>query len=247
MQDVDYPLADEVCVPVTGYVPANDTGITGNWAIEGRDGIDVSVEAVNGQTVVAFTSDMSWWTVEDPKAALKDANDGIWTINGLPGRVIRIDCDSGRMFPEVLEGGHINFRRILIVPSLVLFSDTPDGSSKTHYVFDPYESDTWENKWTGTAGTVEYDPDTMLFTIVMGNVTRTMKINETVVWKQFQASPESRLERLTIAWKGLDENDPFRKYIKTSAEEGSAFAYPLDDILTGSVSGGNEWIGDVDV
>lgn len=235
VQDVNYPLAAETCLPVAGYVPANDTGMTGDWIIEGRDGIEVSMEDVDGTTVVSFEPDMDWWTTEDPNAVLRESNDGVWTINGIPGETIGIDCTSGRMYPEIVtEYGEDVFKRVLVVPPLVLFSDAPDGSSKNHYVFEPNKASSWGNRWTGTDGTVSYDPSTGLFTIVMGNVTRTMKINDTVVYKQGSLV---RLERLAITWKGLDENDPYRKIIRTSTEDGSTVPYPLDDILTGKING----------
>lgn len=235
VQDVSYPLAAETCVPVEGYEPANTTGMTGAWTIEGTDGIVVSTRREDDHLVVSFDPDETWWTVEDPNAEERDENDGVWTINDLGGESIRIDCSSGLVFPEL--DSHGVLKRILFVPPVVLFSDKPDGSDNTHYVFDPDkdENGLWAGEWSGDGGSVEYDEDTRLFTVsITGRVARTMTINETVVNK---VAGQDRLERLTIAWKGLDQNDPYRKIIRTSMEDESPYPYPLDDILTGKVNG----------
>ena len=235
VQDVSYPLSDEACVPVAGYEASNTTGMTGDWTIEGRDGITVDSAWTNGHLSVAFGSDADWWTMEDPNAVEKEGNDGVWTINGLPGQVITIDCENALLFPD-LNANH-QMVGILVVPPLVFFHDRSDGSAKSRYVFQPQKESngTWGGKWkeSGGQGTVAYDNEDRVFSVKAGGITfPDIAINDTVVWEN--VSHQKFLNRLAVAWEGLGANDPFRKYLKTSAEDSSPYPYPLDPILTGS-------------
>lgn len=256
VQGVSYPLAMDVCLPIdSSYMNVNTAGVTGNWTIVGRDGIDVETEYDDSQdkTIVHISTDETFWEMEDPNAVEKQENEGIWTINELPGENIGLDIENGLVFVESVDTAN-RPNRLLFVPPLVFFSDEPDGSSKTHYVFNPnWNNGEWNNHWTGTDGTAAYDETTGLFTVVVGGVTRSIKINDTVV---NTIGGQNRLERLTIAWKGLSENDPFRKIITTSGNKrtntgdmkwlavsrygetrnvvnGKPVTYPLDPILNG--------------
>ena len=242
IQRVSYNLAGTVCLPVDGYVPANDTGMTGEWEIIGEDGIAVTPELNDstGNLNLTIGTDESWFAVEDPNYEMKTEGEGVWTLNGLAGD-IKIRLEDGKIFPEQvvqqeLVHGVIWIREgellgLEFVPDLVLFSDKADGSVKTHTVFTPGSDD---HTWGQVQGQGAVTESNGTFLVTLNGTTRTMKINQTYAWK---LGGVAYLERLAIRWAGCPDNDPFREFIKTSKEIGEQTALPLDGILDGTVNG----------
>ena len=228
VQDVDYPLAGDVCVPFDSYVPGNTGGMTGDWTIVGMDGITVSTrfDESTGTLHVDFGTDEEWYTVEDPNFVQKTEGEGIWTLNGLAGD-IKFRLENGKIFPDLSEVEDIFGMEM--VPDLVFFSDAADGSGNSHKIFTVGAND---HSWSSGNDTVTEQDG--VFTVTIGGKVRTMGVNETVVTKVLG---KPRLERLAIRWAGCPDADPFRKYVKTSKETGSQTPFPLDGILNGTVNG----------
>ena len=242
IQNVSYNLAGTVCLPVDGYVPANDTGMTGEWEVIGEDGITVTpgLDDSTGNLNLAVGTDESWFAVEDPNYEMKTEGEGIWTLNGLAGD-IKLKLADGKIFPEQVvrrelahgviwlqEGALLGLE---FVPDLVFFSDRADGSVKTHVVFKAGADDHTWNQVNGQGSVTESNGT---FIVTVDGTVRTMRINTTYAWRLYDVP---YLERLAIRWAGCPDSDPFREFIKTSWETGDRTAFPLDGVLNGTVNG----------
>jgi hypothetical protein len=237
VQNVSYELAGDVCIPMDGYVPANSTGMTGDWEIVGEDGITVDPEydEDTGELTLSFGTDESWYTVEDPNYTQKSEGEGIWTVNGVSMTALRIRIDDGAVFGDLEDEHETLVRGLTLVPDLVLFSDTPDGSDKKHMVFNVAPSPSTASvdySWNGPDGwKVNCVGDSFTVFNQSSGLSYEMKLNETVLHR---VNYRTRLERLAIRWAGCPDNDPFRDIVKTSAEAASNVPFPLDPILEGS-------------
>lgn len=225
---VSYALAQDACLPFDGYEPLNQSGMTGDWMVVGTDGIVVTPQASGTLNLSFNTDEDGWYTVDDPNYTEKQSGRGIWTVNGLSGG-ITLTVPNAKITPSYDSEGIYD---IEIIPQMVLYSDSPDGTYKSFTTFPNIVNDhSWSN---GYGDTLAYNGNGT-FTVNLGGVSRTVLVDETVV--NYIAAGTPRLERLVTLWESCDVNSQIRQVVRTSTEDGSSFDYPLDDILEGKVNG----------
>lgn len=222
LSDVSYDLCATACIPFAGMTSATDEGITGDWTIEGENGVTITPSSTN-PLVLSFDADEESFTVPSPNDRDKSEGNGIYSINGLGGTVT-ISVTNGLIVPKTESG---KLRSIVVVPPLVYYSNKPDNTFTQTTTFpNPTSETTWNNGYGDTVVLVNNQFKITLF----GEVTYIDELDTTYVKDH---NGVKRLDTLATMWTGCDLTDYFRTIIKDRYEVPTSYPLPLDPIVDG--------------
>ena len=224
LSDISYDICLSACVPYENLIPATEEGMTGDWTVEGENGVTIShntSEPLN----ITFGADEESFTVSSPSANDSASGNGIYSINGLNNQTITISVSNGRIFPQ-LENNKL--RTLLVVPQMIFYSSDPTVIQPT--VKATLTTILSDHSWDSSS--VYMEESNGVFTVVVDGMTLTFnKINESYV---ITHSGNKKIDIVATKWAGCDLSDYYRTILKTSTELGLTFKLPLDPLITGS-------------
>lgn len=227
LDNISASLCSNTCCTYKGVTPLNNTGMTGDWTINGYSGVVINYTFEDKTLKLVFDEDEDYFTVPSGDDIEYEKGIGICSICGVPGPTVTFDITDGALYPVVeTYNGKSCIRDIVIIPNLVFeypYYDPQQGAEA-----DP-EVRTIE--FSGPEVTAEND-------ISWGDGQVTYNGGFTVNTQDFQGAVGMNEHidgiygpTLFISWIACDRTDYIRSVIKTSTEDGSDKPYPLDDIL----------------
>jgi len=231
-------LCRSTCTPFGEVQSVNPSGMTGDWMVEGLDGIEVTHENSGGTMVIKFDTDESYFNVPSGDEVDYGNGIGIYAINNQPGPTVAFDMDgNGDMFAvTATEDGEEVLKEIVLIPDMFLeYPYSPPGTDPTEVVDREVRTiqfsgptliggDINHIRWSGWY--LQYEGAFLVSTPEFGG------------YVDLNAYPTGIYgPSLYIKWPACVRRDYVRSIIKTSTEDGSSIPYPLDKVLNDDGSG----------
>lgn len=223
LSDVEYDICVSACVPYENLIPATEDGITGDWIIEGDNGVTVNHNSTTPLNI-SFGTDESSFTVSSPSANDSASGNGVYSINDINAQTITINVSNGKIFPQ-LENNKL--RTLLVVPQMIFYSSDP--TTIQPMVRADLTTILSDHSWDSSS--VYMEEANGVFTVIVDSMTITFNINESQVVIH---NGSKKIDIVATKWAGCDLSDYYRTIIKTSTELGLTSKLPLDPLITGS-------------